>query len=233
MPDPLAVNRMFGRIAARYDLANFILCGGIDTWWRNRLVAAVRRSSPRDVLDLATGSGDVAFALARGLAAGTAIVGMDFCQPMLDEAVAKKEAAGADRFANVSFRPGDGLALPLPDASCDAVTISFGLRNLADRARGLREMRRVLRPGGKLFVLEFSQPHRPFRPIYYFYLRRILPRIAGLVTGDRDAYVYLNDTIAGFPDRQALAAEISAAGFSTVRARPLTLGVVALHEASV
>ena len=158
MPDPTAVNSMFGRIARRYDAANFILSAGIDRWWRHRLVAAVRKASPRHVLDLATGSGDVAFALGRALDPATAIIGMDFCQPMLDQAEAKKRGAGTGSFANVTFRPGDGLALPLPDASQDAVTIAFGLRNLADRDRGLREMRRVLRPGGRLFVLEFSQP---------------------------------------------------------------------------
>ncbi len=222
---------MFGRIARRYDLANLILCGGIDTLWRKKLVATVRNYSPNDVLDLATGSGDVAFALSRGLPAATVIVGMDFCQPMLDEAEAKKNAAGAALYRNVSFRPGDGLALPVPDHSFDALTISFGLRNLADRARGLREMRRVLRPGGHLVVLEFSQPHAWFRPFYYFYLRRILPHIAGVVTGDRDAYEYLNNTIGQFPDRAALAEEIRAAGFANVRARPMTLGIVALHEA--
>ena len=152
--------------------------------------------------------------------------------PMLDEAEIKKTSAGAGRYANVTFRQGDGLALPLPDASCDVVTISFGLRNLADRARGLLEMRRVLRPGGHLFVLEFSQPHTWFRPIYYFYLQRILPHVAALVTGDKAAYIYLNNTIGQFPDRIALAAEISAAGFSTVKAAPMTFGIVALHEAS-
>jgi demethylmenaquinone methyltransferase/2-methoxy-6-polyprenyl-1,4-benzoquinol methylase len=231
MPDPVAVNSMFGRIARRYDLANLVLCGGIDTWWRRQLVTAVKRQNPRDVLDLATGSGDVAFALSRRLEPTVAITGMDFCQPMLDEAEEKKHAAGAGRFANVAFRPGDGLALPLADASVDAITISFGLRNLADRAQGLREMHRVLRPGGRLFVLEFSQPQAWFRPLYYFYLRRILPGIAGLLTGDREAYVYLNNTIGEFPDRAALSAEIRAAGFSAVRDRPMTFGIVALHEA--
>lgn len=223
---------MFGRIASRYDAANLILSGGMDRWWRRRLVAAVRRHHPRAVLDLATGSGDVAFALSRGLPAGTAILGMDFCAPMLDQARAKQQAAGAGRYANVRFLPGDGLALPLPDESQDAVTIAFGLRNLADRPRGLREMRRVLRPGGRLHVLEFSQPYAWFRPVYFLYLRRLLPRIAGVVTGDREAYVYLNDTIGAFPDRAALGAEIGAAGFASVRARALTLGIVALHEAA-
>lgn len=234
MPDPVAVNSMFGRIARRYDVANRLLSGGLDVWWRRRLVAAVRRGAPSDVLDLATGSGDVAFALSRGLPTSVRITGMDFCQPMLDEAVVKKAAAAggnAGGYANVTFRQGDGLALPLADESVDAVTISFGLRNLADRARGLREMRRVLRPGGRLHVLEFSQPSAWFRPFYFFYLKRILPRIAGFVTGDRAAYDYLNDTITEFPGREQLAGEIRAAGFQKVSACGLTFCTVALHEA--
>lgn len=231
MPDPIAVNSMFGRIARRYDLANRLLSGGTDVRWRRALVAAVRDGNPREVLDLATGSGDVAFALSRGLPAGTRVLGMDFCQPMLDQAEVKKAAAPAPQYKNVRFQAGDALALPLPDEGFDAVTIAFGLRNLADRPRGLREMRRVLRPGGRLFILEFSQPHRWFRPLYYFYLRKLLPGIAGVVTGDRAAYVYLNDTIAQFPGREALAAEIASAGFTNVTARPMTFGIVALHAA--
>ncbi len=232
MPDPIAVNSMFGRIARRYDLANHLLSVGLDIWWRRRLVSAVRRHAPEAVLDLATGSGDVAFALSRSLDVGTTIVGMDFCQPMLDQADRKKAALPAPRQSTLTFRLGDGLALPLADASFDAVTISFGLRNMADRARSLAEMRRVLRPGGHLFVLEFSQPHAWLRPLYFFYLRKILPRIAGVVTGDRAAYVYLNETIEQFPDRAALAAEIRAAGFPEVTARALSGGTVALHEAA-
>jgi demethylmenaquinone methyltransferase / 2-methoxy-6-polyprenyl-1,4-benzoquinol methylase len=231
MPDPLAVNSMFARIAQRYDVANHLLSGGLDVWWRRRLVAAVRRHRPRDVLDLATGSGDVAFALARGLPATTRIVGMDFCLPMLAQAEEKK-ASGGDRFHGVSFRAGDALALPVADGSFDAVTISFGLRNLADRGRALREMRRVLRPGGHLFVLEFSQPSPWCRRLYYFYLRKLLPRIAGAVTGDRAAYDYLNNTIGQFPDRTAIAEEIRGAGFPAVTADAMTFGVVALHEAA-
>jgi len=232
MPDPIAVNSMFARIARRYDVANRCLSGGIDLWWRRRLVAAVRRVQPRAVLDLATGSGDVAFALARGLAPETAILGLDFCQPMLDEAEAKKAAGGAARYARVRFQRGDGMALPLADASFDAVTIAFGLRNMADRHQALGEMRRVLRPGCSLFVLEFSQPYAWFRPWYLFYLRRVLPRLAGALTGDRAAYVYLNETIEEFPDRPTLAGEIAAAGFARVRARALTFGIAALHEAA-
>ena len=221
---------MFARIARRYDLANRLLSGGADIWWRWRLVRAVARTAPERVLDLATGSGDVAFALSRGLSPSVAITGMDFCQPMLDEAE-KKKASRPGATANITFRQGDGLALPLADASFDVVTISFGLRNMADRHRALTEMRRVLRPGGRLFVLEFSQPDAWFRPFYLFYLRRILPVAAGLLTGDRAAYRYLNETIEQFPGREALAAEIRGAGFPTVFARPMTFGIVALHEA--
>ena len=212
------------------DLANRLLSGGIDLWWRRCLVKSVGRTQPSDVLDLATGSGDVAFALSRGLPTSTAIVGMDFCQPMLDEAEIKK-AATTGTFANVVFRQGDGLDLPLPDASFDAVTISFGLRNMADRARALREMRRVLRRGGHLFVLEFSQPYRWFRPFYFFYLRHLLPWVAGLVTGDRGAYDYLCGSVETFPTHEALTQELAAAGFSAPRADRLTLGIVALHQA--
>jgi demethylmenaquinone methyltransferase/2-methoxy-6-polyprenyl-1,4-benzoquinol methylase len=231
MPDPAAVNSMFARIAGRYDLANHLLSGGLDIAWRRKLVWAVERHAPADVLDLATGSGDVAFALRRGLPGQTRITGMDFCQPMLDQADAKKAALPPDSQVNLTFLPGDGLALPLPDACYDAVTISFGLRNMADRHRSLQEMHRVLRPDGRIYVLEFSQPAAWFRPLYYFYLRRMLPLIAGAVTGDRAAYVYLNETIEQFPGRDALSAEIRAAGFSEVTARGLTFGTVALHEA--
>lgn len=220
---------MFARIAGRYDVANHLLSGGVDHWWRQRLVRRVHDARPRDVLDLATGSGDVAFALADGLPSGVRITGMDFCQPMLDEAVKKR--AASPRWAPLDFRQGDGMALPLPDAQFDALTISFGLRNMADRHKSLTEMRRVLRPGGRLFVLEFSQPSAWFRPIYYTYLKYVLPGIAAVVTGDRGAYEYLCGSIEQFPDREAMSAEILRAGFRSVRATPLTFGIVALHEA--
>lgn len=229
MPDPKAVNTMFARIAGRYDLANHLLSGGVDFWWRQKLVRAVYDAQAREILDLATGSGDVAFALADGLPPGARITGMDFCQPMLDEAV-KKRAANP-RWSLLAFKQGDGMALPLPDHGFDAVTISFGLRNMADRHKSLTEMRRVLRPGGRLFVLEFSQPYFWFRPFYYAYLKFILPAVAGLVTGDRSAYEYLCGSIEQFPDRVAMSAEIRRAGFTSVRATPMTFGIVALHEA--
>ncbi len=203
----------------------------MDVWWRRRLVQAVNRQEPHAVVDLATGSGDVAFALAKKLQPNVQITGMDFCQPMLDQAVAKQTAMESSAVKRIVFRVGDGMALPLADQSVDALTISFGLRNMADRHRSLSEMRRVLRPGGRAYILEFSQPQRWFRPLYFFYLRHVLPRLAGWVTGDRNAYVYLNETIESFPGREALAAEIRAAGFRAVSAKGMTFGIVALHEA--
>jgi len=224
---------MFARIALRYDLANRLLSGGTDLWWRWRLVRAVRRATPRAVLDLATGSGDVAFALCRAMPE-IEVTGMDFCQPMLNQAEAKKTAAGGEAtYPLLRFSQGDGLNLPLPDACMDAITISFGLRNMADRHRALCEMRRVLRPSGRLYVLEFSQAWGWFRPLYLFYLRHILPPLAGFITRDRAAYRYLNETIEEFPDHHALATEIRAAGFAQVHATRMTCGIVALHTAQV
>lgn len=229
MPDPAAINSMFARIARRYDVANRLLSGGADVWWRKSLVRAVALTKPDTVLDVATGSGDVAFALSRKLPSQTRITGMDFCQPMLDEAIIKQQTAGC--YDNISFVPGDGLALPLHDASYDVATIAFGLRNMADRARSLREMYRVLRPEGHLFVLEFSQPHHWFRPVYLYYLRHLLPLLATAVTQDRLAYEYLCGSIKSYPDHHTISREILDAGFNRIDVRRMTFGVVALHQA--
>lgn len=233
MPDSTAVNRMFGRIARRYDTANRVLSGGLDVGWRRRLVAEAAKCHPAEVLDLATGSGDVAFALKAGLPTSVRVLGLDFCRPMLEEAEIKRSASPWKGDANLRFEWGDALALPFPDATFDLVTIAFGLRNLENRSQALREMRRVLRPGGCLLVLEFSQPSRWFRPFYFFYLRRILPLVGGKVTGDAEAYRYLNTSIEAFPAREALETELRAAGFGSVASEPLTGGAVALHRGTV
>ena len=230
-PDPEAVSAMFGRIAGRYDLVNHLLTGGIDIRWRRALVKAVAATSPSHVVDLATGSGDVAFALRRLLPEGVAITGLDFCRPMLDRAEEKKAAAGRAA-ENLSFAFGDALDLPLSDNTADALTIAFGLRNLADRERGLREMRRILKGGGRLFILEFTQPARWIRPLYFPYLRHVLPRLAGCISGDASAYRYLNSSIEGFPSKESITREIEAAGFQEVRVRPMTGSIVTLHQAT-
>jgi demethylmenaquinone methyltransferase/2-methoxy-6-polyprenyl-1,4-benzoquinol methylase len=216
-------------VAKRYDLANHWLSGGIDFFWRHRLVQHARQDQPVDVLDLATGSGDVLFALRQGLGDQARLIGLDFCEPMLEQARAKRQKKALEEGGN-QFLAGDCLALPFADESFDLITIAFGLRNLADRAKGLSEMRRVLRPGGRLIVLEFSQPYLWFRPFYYLYLRGVLPWVARWLTGDRNAYLYLGSSISEFPDRTGLVQEIEQSGFSNVQAKALTFAIVALHE---
>jgi len=220
---------MFGGIAGRYDIANHLLSGGVDFYWRHVLTGRVQRCKPKNVVDLATGSGDVVFKLRDRLGAGVPITGLDFCEPMLDEARTKQTKKPA--YTDLEFAFGDCMKLPLPDASADVVTISFGVRNFEDRQRGLKEILRVLRPGGHLFILEFSQPDRWFRPFYYIYLKYILPRVAALATGDKSAYDYLAGTIENFPTKEALAGQLKLAGFATVKASGLTFSIVAIHEA--
>lgn len=229
-PEAEAVERTFAGIARRYDLANRLLSFGMDRLWRRRIVRMVAASEPQDALDLATGSGDVALSLRDALPAETEIIGLDFCQPMLDEAVRKARLAGDADAPRLRFVRGDCLNLPFEESSFDALTIAFGLRNLEDRVLGLAEMRRVLRSGGNLFVLEFSQPVCWLRPFYFLYLKAILPLLAWIITRDRSAYQYLGATISKFPDRRELKAELEAAGFNLVTATSLTGSIVAIHH---
>ena len=215
---------MFGRVAPRYDFLNHALCGGTDIYWRWRLVRAARARQPARILDLATGSGDVLLALTRNHAASEIAIGADFCLPMLQQARAKSAP---------HLVAADALRLPFPNASFDAVTIAFGLRNFADRLAGLREMRRVLRPGGRACVLEFSHPYAPLAPFYFGYLRWIMPRYAQFFTSERGAYEYLGDSIRAFPRQPELAALMLGAGFRTAHWNNLTFGIVALHVAEV
>lgn len=220
---------MFAGIAGRYDVANHMLSGGIDFYWRRVLTRMVRRCTPSEVVDLATGSGDVVFKLRDRLGPEIPITGLDFCEPMLDQARTKQKQNPS--YADLDFAYGDCMSLPLKDDSVDAVTVAFGVRNFEDRQRGLKEILRVLRPGGRLFVLEFSQPDRWFRPFYYLYLKYILPRLAALATRDKSAYDYLAGTIENFPTKEALATQLKTAGFKTVNATGLTFSIVAIHEA--
>jgi demethylmenaquinone methyltransferase/2-methoxy-6-polyprenyl-1,4-benzoquinol methylase len=233
MPEGTKVRTLFSEIAGRYDTANRALSFGIDRGWRKKMVALVTSLKPSVVADLATGSGDVAFAIKRALPKEAEVTGYDFCQPMLDEAIRKRELPRwAEPGDKIDFLIGDCLNLPLADNSVDVITIAFGLRNLENRVAGLAEMHRVLRPGGSLIVLEFSQPQKLFRPFYYFYLKTLLPLVAGWITKRRSAYVYLADSIEAFPDREALKEEFRAGGFEQIEATGLTFGVVALHHAT-
>ena len=229
MPHGKAVSQMFAGIASRYDAANHLLSGGIDFYWRYTLAKLVKLHDPENIADLATGSGDVAFKLRDTLGKGVQIVGLDFCEPMLVKARVKRIAK--HEYKDIQFTFGDCMNLPLPSASFDAVTISFGLRNFEDRQLGLKEILRILRPGGRLFILEFSQPDKWFRPFYYLYLKHILPRVAAFATGDKHAYDYLAGTIESFPTKDALTQQLSDAGYDSINACGLTFSIVAIHSA--
>ena len=217
---------MFSGIAGRYDLLNHLLSGNVDKRWRRRTARALESSLVEGarVLDVACGTGDLSLVLAG--AGAVRVIGLDFCRPMLEIA---RRKADADSRA-IPFVEGDALRLPFADETFDVATIAFGLRNLSDAADGLRELRRVLRPGGRLAVLEFSSPVVPgFSALFHFYFGRVLPRIGGLVSGSRGAYQYLHDSVSNFPDQRRLAEMMRAEGFEGVEYRNLTGGVAALH----
>jgi demethylmenaquinone methyltransferase/2-methoxy-6-polyprenyl-1,4-benzoquinol methylase len=226
------VRSMFGRVAPRYDLANHLLSANVDRYWRNRTVARVRdvllRPEAR-VLDLACGTGDLLIALERAAgreSGGGKLLGSDFCHPMLTGAQTKLQS-GKLRSVLVES---DALALPFPDASLDLITIAFGYRNLANYRAGLDEMRRVLRPGGALAILEFTQPpNRSFAAVYNWYSRHVLPIVGGAISGAPEAYRYLPESVRKFPDAPGLASLMKEADFQPVEWEYLTFGIAALH----
>ncbi|HEX2360784.1 MAG TPA: demethylmenaquinone methyltransferase [Jiangellaceae bacterium] len=219
---PHEIAAMFDNVAARYDLANDVLSLGQDRRWRRALEHAVEARVGERVLDLAAGTGTSSEPFAD---AGVSVVPCDFSLGML--------WVGKRRRPDLPFVAGDALQLPFADASFDAVTVSFGLRNLNDIEAGLGEMLRVTRPGGRLVVCEFSHPTwTPFRTVYVEYLMRALPTLARRVSSSPEAYVYLAESIRAWPDQRALARRIAAAGWSGVRWRDLSGGIVALHHAN-
>ncbi len=218
-----AVSSMFARIAGRYDFLNHLLSGNADRRWR-RFAAGRLNGRHRRVLDLATGTGDLALAIGRE---GREVIGADFCLDMLALARRKSGRASGSRPA---FSGADALVLPFGDGSFDAVTVAFGVRNFADRAAGLREISRVLRPGGTLLILEFSQPRGAWGAVYRFYSAHVLPRIGGALSGSRSAYSYLNSSVQQWPGREEFSRALEASGFTDVSSTSLALGVVALHE---
>jgi demethylmenaquinone methyltransferase/2-methoxy-6-polyprenyl-1,4-benzoquinol methylase len=224
---------MFSEIAPTYDLLNRVLSLGVDQRWRAQAVRTVLQpfegAAQVSVLDVASGTGDLTLALKRARP-DASVIGADFAEPML--ALARRKAA--QRGLDVSFVEADGTALPYPDAHFDAVTIAYGLRNFADPDAGLREFRRVLKPGGRLAVLEFPPPPKgPFGALFRFYFRRLLPRLGGLISGKRSAYAYLPESVFAFFEPAELEARMRAAGFATASHRLQTFGVSALHVADV
>lgn len=225
-PERAAVRSMFDRIAGRYDLLNRLLSAGVDMRWRRRALGALDLQSPGRVLDLCTGTADL---LIEALGRGSRLtgVGVDISSGMLAQGRGKLRARGLAARASLVAAAAEGL--PLRDAVFDAALVAFGIRNVSDTPAALRELQRVLRPGGRLVVLEFSEPRGPLAPAFRLYFRQVLPRLAGLLS-DGSAYAYLPASVARFPSVEAFSTLLREAGFRDVAWRRLTGGVACLHQ---
>ncbi len=218
--DPTYVHRAFSAIAKRYVVTNHLLSGFIDIFWRRRVAAIVAAEEPSVVVDVATGSGDLLMEMQRKMSDAT-FYGADFCEPMLREAH-KRGLAG--------LVVADGMKLPFEDRFADALTVAYGLRNMADWEAALREFRRVLRPDAQLVILDFALPENPLlRRIYRLYLHHVLPRLAGALTRNQQAYAYLGDSIERFPRHEQMLQLMSETGFSSCRRVPLLNGVSQIY----
>jgi demethylmenaquinone methyltransferase / 2-methoxy-6-polyprenyl-1,4-benzoquinol methylase len=218
---------MFDRIAGRYDLLNSVMTAGLHHSWRKRAADRAELNPGDSALDVCCGTGDLALELASRVAPEGRVIGCDFSEPMLD--LAREKAAGRDS-AGIRFEWADALRLPYDDGRFDAVTVGFGARNLSDLDAGLAEMARVLRPGGRLVVLEITQPTRPpLSTFYSLWLDRAVP-LLGALAGDSDAYTYLPESVRSFPSPRGLAAKMDAADFERIRWTVLARGIIAIHS---
>lgn len=221
---------MFDRIAPRYDLLNRVLSFGIDRRWRKKAVDLLREARPQRILDVATGTADLAIEAMR--LEPERVVGIDIAEEMLSIGREKVERLGYED--RIQLRTGDAEKLPFSDSQFDAVLVAFGVRNFEDLRRGLSEMKRVLKRGGSVVVLEFSRPTAfPVRQLYGFYSRYVLPRVGGAVSRDSGAYQYLPDSIAAFPAGQDFLDVLASVGYQDVQCRPLTFGIASLYTGRV
>lgn len=224
------VAEMFNNIAGKYDFLNHFLSLGIDKLWRKKAIAEVASVNPKRILDVATGTGDLAIAAATKIG-GVVVVGVDIADQMLEEG--RKKIAEQDLSKVISMNLGDSEALPYADGSFDAVMCAYGVRNFENLEAGLSEMQRVMRPGGKLAILEFSRPSSfPIKQLYSFYFKNILPGIGGILSKHKTAYSYLPESVNVFPDGENFCQILVRCGFTNATARPLTLGVTTLYIAS-
>ena len=217
------VREMFGRIAGRYDLLNHLLSGNVDKRWRQVVAKRVREGMSGEalILDVACGTGDLSLSLFEST--GARVIGTDFCRPMLSLAAGKLPR-------QITLVEGDALSLPFKEGTFDVVTIAFGLRNLSDISSGLKELRRILKPKGRVAVLEFSRPSNAvLRTLFGIYFRNVLPLLGGMISGSLKAYSYLPSSVSRFPNQQQLAKLMEQAGFDQVSYENLTGGIAALH----
>jgi demethylmenaquinone methyltransferase / 2-methoxy-6-polyprenyl-1,4-benzoquinol methylase len=221
------VNRMFDRVASRYDALNSVMTAGLHHRWRERAAAQTALGPGDTALDVCCGTGDLALELAKLVLPGGHVVGCDFSEPMLDLA---REKAAKGAASGVRFEWADALELPYDSERFDAVTVGFGVRNLADLDRGLHEMARVLRPGGRLVILEITQPARPPLSLFFsLWFDRIVP-LLGALSSDPEAYSYLPESVRSFPRPHGLAAKMDDAGFGGIRYTVLAGGIIAIHS---
>lgn len=227
-PNPEKIRSMFSKVAGRYDLANTVLSGGIHHLWRKKLVRLSEAKSGDQILDCATGTGDLAIEFSQVVGSTGKVVGTDFCAEMLIPAPAKAAAKKLE----IKFETANVMNLQYPDNTFDVVSISFGIRNVADPLKALSEMARVVKPGGRVMVLEFGQATVPgFAQVYNFYSEKVLPIIGGLVTGQKDAYVYLQKSSANFPCREEFLDLMKKTGqFSATSSKSLTGGIAYIYK---
>jgi demethylmenaquinone methyltransferase / 2-methoxy-6-polyprenyl-1,4-benzoquinol methylase len=226
---PARIASMFDAIAPRYDLLNHVLSAGMDRGWRNRAIDALGLTDRARVLDVCTGTGDLALA-AVNRRPGASVVGVDFAAEMLRLGLVKVRAASLGN--RIQLVRGDAARIPVGDATCDAATIGFGIRNVAEPERALAEIARILKPGGRLAILEFGQPRIPgIRTLYAWYFRYMLPLVGRLISKHQSAYSYLPASVGTFPPPAEFVKILAATGFSQVQAVPLTFGIVYLFTA--
>jgi demethylmenaquinone methyltransferase/2-methoxy-6-polyprenyl-1,4-benzoquinol methylase len=233
-PEGNQVRAMFDRVARFYDLLNTLMTAGLDQRWRARAVDIARVGPGDRVLDVATGTGELAIQLARRVAPGGEVVGSDFSDGMLDLARAKSLASGGPETAVIPrFEWGDALSLPYEEDSFDVATVGFGVRNFSDLERGFAEMRRVVRPGGRVVILEFTNPTRPPLSLFYrLWFDRIVP-ILGRISNDPEAYSYLPDSVKRFPPPEGVAAALARAGLGEISYLLTAGGIVTIHVGTV
>lgn len=221
MPDPTYVRDAFARIADRYVMTNHVLSMGADVWWRRVVTKRIKQLKPKRLLDVASGTGDLALSIQDAMPE-CEVIATDFCAEMLEHASSR-----GIRKTLVA----DALDLPYEEGEFDVVTVAFGLRNMGDYELALKEMRRILKPGGHLFILDFSLPKGVLRAPYRFYLHNVLPKMAGLLTKEKDAYEYLGGSIEQFPAGEAMISLLQKSGLQEGSATPMTFGVVTVYEA--